>query len=158
HRACRPLPSTRGYRSSRRRVHRTVSSLSPRLVAVFAPITDRRPVKAEIFPKCRALVVQVVQTAALQFGNNETAELLIGPGNMRGGDHEAVAGAIDEPFFHSVSDILRAADKARVIVERAPAGDVDEVARRGQPVAKLALHSVAHALHARPAIHLFLSE
>src|SRR6266700_2961744 len=120
----------------------------------MAPFADGRTRQTQVLPERWTLVVQMVQPAALQFGDNEPAEFLVAPRNVRGGDNIAVAGAIGEPLLQPVRDVLRAAHEARVIVEGAAAADVDEIARRRQAIAEFALHPVAHALHAGPGVDL----
>src|SRR6185312_13041511 len=95
----------------------------------LSPIARVRAIQAEVLAQRRAGILLVEQPAALQFRNDHAAEFLIGARHMRLLNHEPVARSAGEPFLHAVRHLLRAADETRMIVKRAPASDVDEVAR-----------------------------
>ena len=86
------------------------------------------------------------QAAALQLGNDEAHEVLIGAGDMSGGEHEAIAGRRGEPLFERIGHFLRAADDR---VMHAPASaDLDELTHCWIFLAGRAQHAVADALQA----------
>src|SRR5262249_46221261 len=65
----------------------------------------RRPHQPQMVPQCCAFIVAPEQFALLQFGNNESHEILQAARNVRRLQHEAVASAGAEPLFQLVGDI-----------------------------------------------------
>src|SRR5271165_4688112 len=119
-------------------------------VANLAPRADAWTLETEVLAQCGASVVIVKHPAALQFGDNVADELLVAAGYVRGGDHVTVAGAAGKPFLQAVGDILRAADEARMVAERAAMADLHEITRRRIALAEHAIHPVAQPLGAGP--------
>src|SRR5262245_27542042 len=68
---------------------------------------------AEVIPKGRARVPVAEQAPALELGDHEADDVLVGAGHVGGGDHEAVAGVAVEPLLHLVGHLGPGADEAR---------------------------------------------
>src|SRR5262245_37012577 len=86
------------------------------------------------------------QAAALQLRYNEADEVLVGSWNVRGGNHKAVAGALDKPLFEPVRNLLRAANDR--IMHATAAAEMDKVAH-GRILVPARLHdAIADRLQA----------
>src|SRR5262249_29903495 len=86
-----------------------------------------RPGEAEAVAQRRAGVAGTEQAAALQLGDDQPHDVLVGAGHVGGGDDEAVAGVAGEPLLHLVGDLPAGADEPGALEQGRPvAGQVAE--------------------------------
>src|SRR5260370_11606688 len=88
-----------------------------------ARLRDRHP---QIFAQSPAGVFLAEQAAPLQFRHDEANEIFISARDVCGGNHKAVAGALDKPLLEAVCNLLRAADDR--VMDAAAAAEMDELA------------------------------
>jgi len=98
--------------------------------ALAAPRANRRPwvSPTQIVAQCRAGIFLLKQTAVLKLGHQQTHYIIIGTRHARRRQHKPVAGWCGKPFLHLIGNLLGIAPKHRVLLDRAAAGDRDEIA------------------------------
>src|SRR5690606_4390937 len=88
---------------------------------------DGRPFEAQRVAQRGSRVRGSEQLAALELGHDRAHDVLVGAGDVGGGDDEAVAGVALEPLLHLVGDLAGGADEAGALQQCGPvAGEVAE--------------------------------
>src|SRR5215831_2622396 len=110
------------------------------------PTRGSRYRKPQIVAQCRTGIVLLEQAATLQLRHQQSHDVVIRPRHVRCRQDEPVAGWCRKPFLHLIGNLLWAAAKHRMLLDRAATGDGDEIAHCRVLFAGVPDHPVAEAL------------
>src|SRR5262249_5636596 len=110
------------------------------------PVDRLRYCQSQIVAQRRADIFLLEQTAPLQFRYQQPHDVIIAAWHARSRHHKTIASRRREPFLHLISSLMRASAKHRVFLDRATAGDIDEIAHCRVLLAGVTDHPVAEPL------------